>query len=88
MKVILVIVLTALAVPCEADMLGTASKYKSMRRTCPMIFLWLRRVKFYHRWLDPTGDAAPKEPHSEGPEGRWSQVEASISGSEPRYNQQ
>ncbi|MFL5019243.1 MAG: TIGR02594 family protein [Rhizobium sp.] len=30
MKVILVIVLTALAVPCEADMLGTASRYKSM----------------------------------------------------------
>ncbi|PDT00955.1 TIGR02594 family protein [Rhizobium chutanense] len=63
MKVILVIVLTALAVPCEADMLGTASKYKSMHeRSISFLSINPRRVSWCGAFLAFVAKRSSREP--------------------------
>ena len=63
MRVILVIVLTALAVPCEADMLGTASRYKSMHeRSISFLSVNPRRTSWCGAFLAYVAKRSSREP--------------------------
>ena len=63
MRVILVIVLTALAMPCEADMLGTASRYKSMHeRSISFLSVNPRRTSWCGAFLAYVAKRSSREP--------------------------
>ncbi|UVD55099.1 TIGR02594 family protein [Rhizobium sp. Pop5] len=63
MRVILVIVLTAFAVPCEADMFSTASRYKSMHeRSISFLGVNPRRTSWCGAFLAYVAKRSFREP--------------------------